>query len=432
MELAHDPLGTQDIEERSKSVARFRFLAEASAVLSSSLDYRTTLKSIADLAVPFIADVCVVDILTPEGQTQRLAAAHINPEKSAWIQSFHKPNPGSRTGVFEVIRTGKTLFFSRVPEHVLFDGQGVEQVQLIKRENIKSYMCVALKSRTQILGAISFLTGQSNRILELEDVDVAEQLAVSAGIAIENARLYSSELKRYSTLALENARLFASANDALRTREEFMSVASHELRTPLTALLLQQQMLLRRASKQPELMHLSASIAKCERYTRRLSGLVDTLLDVSRIRSGQLVLDRQNIDLVAIIHDAISQFDEPVQVETSSDVVLGNCDPLRMLQVTTNLISNAIKYGEGKPVRVIISKTKSAIRLAVEDQGIGISEELQNTIFDCFARGKTSSYAAGLGLGLYIVKEICTAHGGSVSITSQIGKGSTFTVELPA
>jgi PAS domain S-box-containing protein len=233
----------------------------------------------------------------------------------------------------------------------------------------------------------------------------------------------------------------STLKSALYARDEFLSLASHELKTPLTSLKLQSQMLSRSIERgdksiySPERVNLLA--AQTNKQVERLGRLVDDMLDISRIRVGRLSLERESIDLSELVSDVI----ERMKLQFSStgtailqdcpDSVVGEWDRMRIEQVFNNLLTNAIRYGRGRPVRVALHATESTVLLSVRDEGIGIAKENQEKIFDRFERAAGSSEATGLGLGLFITKQIVEAHGGRVWVDSVLGLGSTFFVELP-
>jgi PAS domain S-box-containing protein len=234
--------------------------------------------------------------------------------------------------------------------------------------------------------------------------------------------------------------MFADCEDlkqAVSARDEFLSVASHELRTPLTTLLLRLESLTREVTAEGN-QRLAEKLLAARKQGMRLARLVESLLDVSRIAAGQLQLEREPIDFVDVVRQVAERFAEEasragiqVNVQAASDLIPGNWDRLRLEQVVTNLLSNALKYGEGKPVDLVIEATPEAARLHVHDHGMGIDERDHMRIFDRFERAVSSGHHSGLGIGLYVSRRIAHAHGGSISVVSQKGHGSTFTLEVP-
>jgi signal transduction histidine kinase len=231
--------------------------------------------------------------------------------------------------------------------------------------------------------------------------------------------------------------------EALGQRDEFLSVASHELRTPVTSLILQLNLLQAQAmaNTQKGLFseQLRRSLDNFERSSLQLSTLLDKLLDVTRIRVGKLKLERELFDLRQTIQEVLARFSEdtsrantPITFQASGPVE-GSWDPLRIEQVITNLVSNAIKYGNSKPIviRLQADTIRGVAIIHVIDRGIGISAEIQPRLFQRFERAAEDSLIQGLGLGLYISRQIADAHGGSISVSSRMGEGSEFRVELP-
>ena len=241
-------------------------------------------------------------------------------------------------------------------------------------------------------------------------------------------------------LALER-KARSEAEAAVQMRDEFLSIASHELKTPLTPLLLQMQILLRAlrtggiTSDSPE--QLAGILEGAERQTRRFATLVEQLLDVSRIAAGRLELEVEKVDLAEVAASVAARFDAEIARSGSpftlalDGPVIGRWDRLRLEQVIGNLLSNAIKYGAGKPIELRVDREGETARLVVRDRGIGIDPADQERIFRRFERAASSRTYAGLGLGLYVVRQIVEAHGGAVRVASAPGAGTAFTVELP-
>jgi signal transduction histidine kinase len=229
------------------------------------------------------------------------------------------------------------------------------------------------------------------------------------------------------------------ALEAIRLRDEFLSVASHELKTPLTSLKLRVQGM---AEHMPtitdptEAARMKKGVDLAERQVRRLEKLVNNLLDVSRIAIGRFPLQREEVDLVGLVHNVVGQFSAEL-ARSGNEVSLelpehayGRWDPMRLEQVVVNLLSNAIKYGAGKPIKVTVALAGPTARIVVRDRGIGIGAEDQARIFERFERAVSLNYG-GLGLGLHITREIVRAHGGTIRVESDPGAGAAFIVELP-
>ncbi|MCP3099639.1 CHASE domain-containing protein [Myxococcus sp. K15C18031901] len=238
---------------------------------------------------------------------------------------------------------------------------------------------------------------------------------------------------------LDHQRLASEAQAAVRVRDEFLSVAAHELRTPLTSLKLQLQLLFRQLRQEARLDagRLERSMETCERQTTRLSQLIDSLLDVSRLTSGRMELQLEELDLGEVVRELAQRFESEAQAAgvrlsvDASERILGRWDRLRLEQVITNLVSNALKYGHGAPVDVRVRGDTDVARLEVEDRGIGVAPEDARRIFDRFERAVSSRHYGGLGLGLFITRQLVEALGGRIAVESRPGQGSVFTVTLP-
>jgi PAS domain S-box-containing protein len=230
----------------------------------------------------------------------------------------------------------------------------------------------------------------------------------------------------------------AQAEEAVRLRDEFLSIAGHELRTPLNALLLHSAnlaLLLRRGDADASsLLDKAASVTN---QGHRLNELIERLLDVTRLSSGSLPIAPETVDLVSVVKEVIAtyqpqaeQANSPLRL-TAPECVSGIWDPLRLGQIVANLLSNALKHGGGKPVDLSVDTDGAVVRIAVRDYGVGIPREQQNRIFERFERGGAPRSDGGLGLGLYVVRCLAEVHHGTVTVESDLGKGSTFTVSLP-
>ena len=225
------------------------------------------------------------------------------------------------------------------------------------------------------------------------------------------------------------------AQEAIRLRDEFLSIASHELKTPLAALLLLLGTMQRRITPLDE--HLAKSFQRAMRISARLGQLVDALLDVSRIATGELSLNVEPFDLCDSVREVTDRMRESAaaaQCELSLDVsgpVEGRWDRLRIEQVLMNLISNSIKYAAGCPIRVSVAREGQTALVQVSDSGPGIPESQLRRIFERFERAASARHYGGMGLGLYVARQIAEAHGGSIGATNLVGGGACFTVSLP-
>ncbi len=253
------------------------------------------------------------------------------------------------------------------------------------------------------------------------------------------ARLREALERRSRQAEAERERLVVELREAVRLRDEFLSVASHELKTPLTPLALRLQLMSQgMEADEPDLERLRAHVKTAQGQVRRLGGLVDSLLDVTRITGGRLTLRREEgVNLAALVRDVAASFAEqaarvgsPLELSVPARVV-GHWDVLRLEQVVTNLLSNALKFGAGGTIHLSVTQEEGQARLSVRDEGIGMSAEVLARIFGRFERGVSERHYGGLGLGLYISRQVVQALGGHIHVESAPGRGSTFTVELP-
>jgi signal transduction histidine kinase len=242
----------------------------------------------------------------------------------------------------------------------------------------------------------------------------------------------------------ERRRIQDSLRQAIELRDEFLSIAGHELRTPLAALILDLGSLQRRMQKAATtpttngaLEALNGTSLRAVRHAERLSQLVDRLLEASQIQQGRRRLEPRPLDLRVAVGEVVERFAEQadragcrIAIETAEPVT-GLWDALGIEQVASNLIVNAIKYAAGKPIEVSVQARGKDAVLTVRDQGIGLAADEVDRIFDRFARAAPTRNFGGLGLGLYITRQIVEAHGGSITVASQPGAGASFIVALP-
>ncbi|WP_224249069.1 hybrid sensor histidine kinase/response regulator [Hyalangium gracile] len=248
--------------------------------------------------------------------------------------------------------------------------------------------------------------------------------------------------RKLEDLARERERLVAELREAIRVRDEFLSIAAHELKTPLTAMELQLSLLDRTATgvlqgTASAAEKLVTKIQQIARQVERLTGLTANLLDVSRAVAGRLMIAPEDTDFGSVIEDVLDKFLEQAEradCELRVDLepgCVGHWDRLRLDQIVTNLLSNAIKYGAGTPVELRLRSQGDSAMLTVKDFGIGIAIEDQTRVFERFERAVSSRHFGGLGLGLWIVRQVVTAMGGAITVKSEPGSGSEFTVVLP-
>jgi PAS domain S-box-containing protein len=408
------------------AASRSTFLSEAGQILSSSLDYQLTLARVARLAVPGVADWCTVDLLDENGALERLAVAHVDPEKVAWaheMQARYPPDPNAPTGVYNVLRTGKSELYSHVTDEMLVAGaRDDEYLHILREMGLSAVMIVPLAAHGRTLGAITFVAAGSGRDFGAEDLALAEALSHRAALAIDNARLYRE------------------AQEANRLKDEFLATVSHELRTPLTAVIGWLHLI---RSGQMDEEAVARALETVERNARSQAQLIEDLLDVSRIVTGKLRLDIRTVDLAPVIDGAITSARpaadaKRISIRADLDPRLPRVsgDPERLQQVVWNLLSNAVKFTpEGGRVEVSTRQRDSQVEIVVSDTGRGIPAEFLPHVFDRFRQADQSTTRAqgGLGLGLAVVRHLVELHGGTARAESGgEGKGATFIVSLPA
>ena len=418
-----------DITARQQAGERSHFLAEASNRLGASMDYRTTLDAVARLAVPTVSDIMVIDLVGEHGDIERAAVsvyASQDYDRQRDLLQNAVPHRDERHGPGLVVTTGRSELVPAVSEALLesFSGETDRQQQLLGL-GLLSYLTVPLAARNHLLGALSFATtAASGRRLGADDLLLAEDLA------------------RRIALAIDNATLFTETQNALRARDQFLSIAAHELRTPVAGIKGYAQMLLRvqqRGTLAEE--RLVRSLETINTATDRLTLLTSDLLDVSRIRLGQLPLRPTRLDLTATIQEIVRRFGETSRddVHVVTDIPEGDyqvsADPDRIDQVLTNLLENAAKYApESNRIDLSMRIDGTDIEVTVRDYGIGLPVEGLESIFEPFERASNALERGfpGLGLGLYISRGIIDRHGGRIRAeTAGENQGTTFTVTIP-
>ncbi|WP_437482040.1 ATP-binding protein [Sorangium sp. So ce1014] len=408
--------------EAESAVRRSELLAEASSSFSASLDEDSVAAALVRLASERICTWCVLD-LRKEGGARRLAAAHRARETARFAARFApRELPLTEEGVGAVLTSGRPDLRVECAPRDVARALDIDDPAVIQEIGAMSYLCVPLVTRGNVLGALSMVWVEPGERFEPPDFAVALDVAQRAA------------------LCLENAHLLRLTREAVQIREDFVAVASHELRTPLSALVLQVQGLIRafgRADGGLPAEQVLAKLAQAEGQIERLTRLIDTLLDVTRINSGQLELSLEDVDLCDVARDVASRLEIELERAGCSldldlpEAAVGRWDRLRIDQVITNLLMNAIKYGRGKPIQLRISADGRSAVLQVMDQGIGIAQEYIARIFGRFERAAPTSSYGGLGVGLYIVDQILRAHGGSIQVESAPGMGARFQVALP-
>lgn len=416
-----------DVTTLKRSEATQRLLAEASAALAASLDIEATLSAVARMAVPALADWCVVFLVDDDRNIHRVELAAADPKREELLRQiqdqfppvWESPLPAAR-----VIRTGEVVLIPSVDAGWLKENTGHEGYEpLAIAIGLRSTLVVPMIAEGRILGALSFGAATAGHFGPSE-VAVATELGSRAGYAVDHARLY------------------ASSREAIDSRDRFLSIAAHELRTPVAVMKAFAELLEReqvRGTLSPA--RTSHLISRIVSGANRLDHLTSEVLDVARSHLGQLPLRPRPFDLVDLVQEIADRHRERV-VDTHQVVVEAVesaplvADPERIEQVLINLIENALKYSPaGGTVRVIVEPDAEGVRVSVIDDGIGLPVGAVETIFSPFERATNAAERGipGLGLGLYIGRSFVERHGGRIWAESAgEDQGTAVAFWLPA
>lgn len=412
----------EDITERIQVERELKLLAEASAVLSGSLELDTMIQGVARLAAAHLGDWCVIDLLEGE-EFHRAAAAHRRPELEAPVRELlrYPPVLGSGCSFTRRLLSARQAVSGRVPPEIitayLVDGRHRE---VLKGLEPHCYLAIPLATRDRVLGILAIFSVDPERRYEATDHSAA------------------TELGRRAALAIENARLHVQTQRAHQMRKEMVAIVSHDLRNPLAAI-----SLLATAIEQDAELGINPALAadarSIQHAAEQMERLIRDMLDLAAIEAGRLTIQPQPLDLGQLLEEAremlaplAEQKRVVLRVHPPDSPVCLQCDRSRTLQVISNLCGNALKFTpERGAVTVRAALEGDHVVLSVSDTGKGISPEELPHIFDRYWRAKGSEQVAGVGLGLAIVKGIVEAHGGSIRAESREGEGTTFFISLP-
>jgi PAS domain S-box-containing protein len=546
----------QDIDARKRaeealiaSEARARLLADASAILATAIEDAGALERVMQLALPEIADWCVVDLIYPDGELHRRAVVHADPEKAQVAKMLHRSHPAIPPDVhhttWDVLRSGKPRFDPAVdPDRFVAEARDDEHLALLRQLGFKSELVVPLVARGQAIGVLTLVYGTTDRQYGESDVEMAEELARHCALALDNERLYreardaqakisrlfdagviglfvaddqriveandrflamvgytrddlaaggicleemtppefaemdaraiaeieekgsctpfekefirkdgsrrpiligAAELQKSPSLRICCVLDLTAQKQAEQERLAFVDAATHDLKNPLAALKAQTQLLLRRLRKGGEfdLERFQANLVGIDASITRMTNLIDELVDAARLRAGQdLSLVVGPVDLVDLADRCVTSYQVTSQIHdlalsSSRQSVVGTWDEARLERVLSNLLANAIKFspsGGTVEVQITVDESPPGVSwavLTVRDPGIGIPARDLDLIFDRFSRGSNVSGLVGSGIGLAASRRIVGQHGGTISVASEEGLGSTFTVRLP-
>ena len=397
-------------------------LAEAGALLASTLDRERALTQLVRLAVPALGDLCAIDILGEDGTTSRVAYAHRDGTKEALV--FEAP-----VGVHAAIRSGQPVLVSEAGEtDLMAEAQSADQLRTLQQLRPRTWLVLPLTARDRVLGAITFAMTDSAGSYDRVDVRTAEVVARQVALTLDGTRLQrDTEAARSATEA------------ANRAKDEFLMTLSHELRNPLNAVSGWAKLLEVGKLGEEQSRH---AIEVILRNVNAQVRLVDDLLDMSSVVSGKMRLAIQPVNVADVIGEALDAVRpgaeaKGIQLQSVLDSpgALVSGDPGRLQQVVWNLLYNAVKFTpKAGRILVKLQQVKSHVEIIVSDTGQGIRPDLLPYIFDRLRQGDSSRSRAhgGLGIGLALVRHIAELHGGSVFAESPgEEQGATFVVKLP-
>ena len=425
--------------DRRKPERRALFLAEISKTLFESLDYEQTLSNIARMAMPELGAWCIVDILEKE-RIRRLAVFHPDPDRQSLVKELELSYPPSEDDIIgapRILETQQPELVPEVTDDLLATAHlDKKHLGILRALGFCSYMVVPLKARGKLLGAITFIAADESQRYTPRDLLFAEDLAGRAAVAMDNARLYeeAKQAKEEAVAAVSRAAL------ADRAKTDFLATMSHELRTPLNAIAGYAE-LLELGMRGPVTEQQREAIARIRRSEQHLLGIVNDILMFAKTETGRIPLKLENTTVTSVL-GSVRFLVEPLLAANEIRLTQEGCseemsvvaDRDRLNQILVNLLSNAVKFSpRGGEVRILCEVKEHLVAINVEDDGHGIAADKLEEIFEPFVQlssGLTRT-AEGSGLGLAISRELARLMGGDVTVRSELGKGSTFTLTLP-
>jgi signal transduction histidine kinase len=414
-------------EEMQLQAERAQILADAGSFFASNIDPVWVTQAIVERVAEVLGDWAAIVLKNTDGNDMRVSAIYHRDMASlglAWSFMYRQPLTIGEGLIGQVISSGYPSLTSNL-ESAQKETRG--ETYHVVQMKLHSLLVLPLRSRREIIGALIIAANDPERQMNDQKLPLAEDLAERAALAIENARLYTEQVEARRKV-----------EDLSRLKDEFLSIASHELRTPVTSIkgytqlakaLIQENDLVTSAE------YLNVALDQIDRMSR----LILELLDVSRIETGRLEIRRDRIDwkpfvesVVARHHTAVNDRKFHIDLPVDSSEVAGDRD--RLEQVLGNLLENAVKYSpDGTDISVRVRDENDRVVTAISDRGIGIPSDEIGQVFERFHRGRqvSSSNYGGLGLGLYISKQIVERHGGSIWVESREGQGTTFFFSLP-
>lgn len=421
------------LQNEKRHLKEISLIAKTSKEVLNSMEFMEVLKKIPEYIVDGFADLCYI-ALADENRKLFAFTIAAKDEVKEFLHAFenYKTNPNAPHGLPLAIREGRPILYSHIKDEDL-DLSKIEwpklgtndpsYVETVRRLGLKSYMAIPMIVRGNPLGGIIVASFKEGRHYTEHDLKLMD------------------EIGRICAVAIDNALWFKDAKRAIQNREDFIAIASHELRTPLTSLQIRIDFLLRELEKvefSGDVKDKMDSVIKgIKPDVKKFAKLIDNLLDVSKFRAHKIALTFEKVNISNIVTDEVhrvqNQFADkgiPLEIDIQGDV-FGTIDSIRIQQVITNLLTNALKFGNNKPVKIIMTSEQGRVKIQIKDQGIGIPPHELERIFKPFERAVSKSHFGGLGLGLYICKQIVEAHGGSISVQSKLNEGTVFNLEFP-
>ncbi len=425
-------LRERDLAEDAEAARRrAAFLAEAGRLLAESVDQASTLVALTKLALPNGGDWCIVDILEEGDSIRRLGIYHSDREKQMLAQELGErwtPRPDDPFGAAAMLKSARTIAITEnIDATLAATAHGVENLDILRQLGVGCLLSIPLVARGKLLGAVTFVSGDCDHTYGADEMQLAEALANRAAFALDNAQTYDMALV-----------LKESADTANRAKTEFLGAMSHELRTPLNAIGGYID-LLDMGLRGPVTAEQRADFARVKRNQQHLTLLITEILNFAR--AGGVSYAVSDIEAHAAMRHAVGLI-EPLfhQKEIVFDGISGDAsivargDPERVTQILVNLLSNAIKFtAAGGHIGTDCSATADTVLLRVSDTGIGIAPNKLKVIFEPFVQVKEgfADRESGIGLGLAISRDLARAMNGELSVRSEPGKGSRFTLSLP-
>ena len=409
----------RDITERHRQQQDERFLASAGETLSASLDYESTLVSAVHLAVPHLADCCVLDLCDDHGLTRRIASVHEDHDRTRALRALEHGNEPVSDWPFPVatVMEDRSTVTISVDPATAPAAQADRRRDTVARLGIRSMTSVPLAARGRLVGVLTLITTDADRTLDADRISVAESVS------------------RLLALSIDNAGLYQTAQRATVARDEILGAVSHDLRNPLAAISLCARALSSETNDKDRREIVGAIVESAGMMNR----MIEDLLDVSTIDSGHFRVDPSPQDVgpllervIEMTSGAASERHVAVRSALPPSLPAVNVDPTRFVQVLANLVGNAVKFTDsGGTVTISAQPNANHAVISVRDTGIGIPREHLPHIFDRHWHARRTARTAGTGLGLAIARGIVHAHGGRIWVDSTEGMGTTFSFTVP-